>query len=243
MEILGHWANFERDASRIVEQTRANCEREFDLLRSCFDLYSEGFNALPKSGNGESQIVRIALLSQNLNTFNVMINSASQGFYIQALIPLRNVYENWLSFWYLAKHPQEAQLWLDPTWKMHPPKAERMRNRIDHPSKQIKSKLQDFYEELNRFAHTDPAAVLSRLNRDGEKTVIDVGTRFDAGDFRACTYGLSLWLGNCLDSISSLIPDSHEWQRRCQSAIEQTLNFIDEYNTSNGGVPVPSIED
>lgn len=235
-----HWSSFEANGDQIQDQTASECSREFDLLKRAFDLYSEGFSAIPKSGNGKAMVARLALLSQNLNSFHVMINSASRGFYIQSLIPLRNVFENWLAFWYLEKFPDEADRWLDPTWQMRPPKAETMRNKIDHPSQQTKSKLKDFYDELNRFAHTDPAAILSILEQEGEKTYIGVGIRFDVDNCRACAYGLFLWIGNCLDALSIVIPDSHEWQGQCHSIADEILQFIDEYNANKTGVAAGS---
>lgn len=164
---------------------------------------------------------------------------AVTGFYIQALIPLRHVYESWLSFWYLAKYPQDAERWLDPTWKMRPPKAETMRKRMDHPSKHIKSKLGEFYKEMHRFAHVDPVAVLSTLDREGEKTVIEVGVRFKNDSFEACAYGISLWLGNCLDALSTMVPVGHDWHDEQQTSIEDILAFIDKYNLATGGFQLP----
>jgi hypothetical protein len=240
MDIPEYWNRLEREASQIVQLTLSKCEREFCLITQAFDQYCSAFESIPPSSNGAAQIVRLALLSQNLNTFHVMINCASRGCYIQTLLPLRHVYEAWLSFWYLAKYPDEAQRWLDPTWKTRPPKAETMLNKIDHPSRHIKSKLKDFYEELNRFAHIDPAAVLSRLRHEDQTTSIGVGVRFDADDFRACTYGLSLWMGNSLDAISSLVPDGHQWHAKYQPVMEHILQFIDEYNAAHSGSPVSS---
>ena len=240
MEISDYWGRIENDLASIMEQTASDCEHELNLLRGAFDLYSYGFNFIREASSGGAQIARIALLSQNLNTFHTMISSASKGFYIQALVPLRHVYENWLSFWYLAKFPNEAHWWLNPTWETRPPKAETMQNKIDHPSKQSKSKLKDFYIELNRFAHTDPVAVLSRLQQDGENTLIDIGIRFDADDFRACAYGFSLWIGNCLDAISSLIPEGNDWHSQYQTMMNEILMFIDEYNARTASAPTSS---
>jgi hypothetical protein len=237
-----HWGKFEQAAASIKDQTEVKCKGEFELLTSLFGLYSEGFDAIPQSDDGEALIVRFALLSQTLNTFKVMIEAATTGFYIQSLIPLRHVYESWLSFWYLAKHPQDAERWLNPTWDMRPPNAETMRKLIDHSSRKIKSKLQEFHKEMHRFAHIDPSAVLSRLDHEGDKTIIGVGITLEAGDFRACTYAISLWLGNCLDALSSMIPIEHEWYSKYQTSIDRILAFIDEYNTTTGGIPLPKID-
>lgn len=236
---MSYWANFRQVAASIQDETEATCKGEFELLISLFNLFSDGFDAFPKTGDGEALIARGAILSQTLNTFGAMIDLATTGLYIQSLIPLRHVYESWLSFWYLAKYPQDAMKWLNPTWEMRPPNAETMRNRIEHPSKEAKSKLGEFQKEMHRFVHIDPAAVVSRLDREGETTIIGVGTRFDSRSFRACTYGISLWLGNCLDAISSLIPEEHDWHSEYQTTIDAILSFIEEYNTSTGGIQLP----
>lgn len=232
MSVKDYWQGFEGDAIRIAEQTASECGRELNTLKEAFNLYSDAFDRVPPTGNGGAQVARFALLSQNLNSCHVIISSAARGFYIQSLVPLRHVYENWLSFWYLAKFPEEAQRWLDPTWQMRPPKAETMQKGIDHPSKQSKSKLGDFYQELNRFAHTDPASVLSRLQQESEKTLIGVGIRFNADDFRACAYGFSLWIGYSLDAISSLVPQDNDWHSRHAAVREEILSLIDDYNAS-----------
>ncbi len=234
-----YWATFEQVASSVHDQTKAECEGEYELLTSLFSFYSRGFDALPQEGDGAALIARGAILSQTLNTFWAMIDLAVKGFYIQSLIPLRHVYESWLSFLYLAKYPDDAVRWLNPTWEMRPPKAETMRNRIDLPSKEIKTKLGEFQTEMHRFAHIDPSAVLSRLKREGEKTIIGIGARFENDSFRVCTYGISQWLGNCLNVLSSMIPRDHEWHTEYGGSIDAIRSFIDEYNTATGGIQLP----
>ena len=230
MQIKDYWRELETDATAIDALTESGCGRELKVLTSAFDWYSEALSRIPPAENGKATIARLAILSQILNAFHVMISSAMRGFYIESLVPLRHVYENWLAFWYLAKFPEEAHRWLDPTWEMRPPKAETMLKKIDHPSKQSQSRLRDFYSEMNRFAHTDPVVVLSRLDQEGDKTLIGVGIRFDGDDFRACSYGLSLWIGNCLHAVSSVVPDTDEWQAQHEALRRDILELIDEYN-------------
>jgi hypothetical protein len=234
-----HWTNFDRAATSIREKTRANCPTEFNLLISLFELFSDSFDAVPQTGDGEALIARQAILSQTLNTCRVMVDLVTSGFYIQSLIPLRHVFESWLSFWYLAKYPEDAKFWLDTSWEMRPPKSETMRNRIDHPSKETKSKLGEFQKEMHRFAHIDPVAVISRLKKEGERTIIGVGVNFDTESFLACTYGIAQWIGNCLDAMSSMIPKDHPWQTRHGDSVDATRRFIDDYNKRTGGTPLP----
>ena len=237
-----YWATFERVADTIYTRTKEECPREHELLTSMFSLYSSAFDALPQTGDGPAPIARVAILSQTLNTFWAMISLAVRGFYIQSLIPLRHTYESWLSFWYLAKFPEDAMRWLNPTRQMRPPKAETMRNRIDHPSKATKSRLGEFQEELHRFAHIDPVALISRLETEGEKTIIGIGVQFDIDSFRACTYGILLWLGNLLDAVSSLVPAEHQWHTAHAEAIEAILQFIEDYNVETGGLQLTKSE-
>jgi hypothetical protein len=234
VQIKDYWLGLEVDATEIVERTRSECNRSLSVLTSAFNLYSEALARIPQSGNGEATIARLAILSHNLNSFHVMISSATRGFYIQSLVPLRHTYENWLSFWYLAKFPEEAFRWLDPTWEMRLPKAETMLKKIDHPSELSQSKLREFYAELNRFAHTDPAVVLSRLDRQDDKTLIGIGIRFDPEDFQACAYGLSLWIGNFLDAVSSFVPQADDWHDIHKTVGEEILSLIEEYNLHRG---------
>jgi hypothetical protein len=235
LQINDFWQILEDDARKIATQTETECGRELNVLTSAFNLYSEAFFKIPASASGESvnsRVARLAILSQNHNSFHVMISSAVRGFYIQSLIPLRHAYENWLAFWYLAKFPEEAHRWLDPTWEMRPPNVETMLKKIDHPSKQSKSRLREFIKELNRFAHTDPAVVLSRLETECDKALIGVGVRFDSENFRAYAYGFSLWIGYCIDALSSLVPPADDWHDHHKVVSEDILGLIDDYNRS-----------
>lgn len=223
---MDYWSILARDASEIQRQTEASCPAELSLLKDSFNLFAGAFESIPLTAGGPAVAARMAILSQALNSFRTMISSASEGFYIQTLIPLRHAYEGWLSFWYMAKYPEEAERWLNPTWEMRPPKAETMLNNIDHPAKEMKSRIREFYGELNRFAHIDPVAVLSRIHHEGEKAYIGVGIRFSADDFRTCAYGVLLWLGNYLDAASSVVPQTHEWHSQHKDVEARILAFI-----------------
>ncbi len=116
---------------------------------------------------------------------------------------------------------------------------------MDHPSKHMATKLAGLYQEMNRFAHIDPVAVLSTLHREGEKTIIEVGVTLKSDSFQACTYGISLWLGNYLDALSTLVAAGHDWHDEQQDSIDAVLAFIDKYNAATGGIQLPynSLED
>jgi len=239
---MDYWSTLARDASAIGKQTEASSPAELSLVKDCFNLFAGAFQAIPLTPGGPAVAARMAILSQALNSFRTMISSAAEGFYIQALIPLRHAYEGWLSFWYLAKFPEEAERWLNPTWEMRPPKAETMLNKIDHPAREMKSRIREFYEELNRFAHIDPVAILSRIHHAGEKTYIGVGIRYSTDEFQTCAYGILLWLGNYLDAASSVVPQEDEWHSQYKAVEARILGFI-ESHAPPASSPAPSPDD
>ena len=221
----------QKQADHIEEITVRQLKNEHQLLTDALSLYVDGLQAIPPFQDNDSLLVRISLLSHNLNNLNLAFDASCRGFYIQALSILKNVYETWLAFWYLAQFPEHAELWLDPSWEKRPFKAETMRNKMDHPGKETKTKLKDFYEELNRFAHTDPSAVLSRLDHQDTKMIIGIGVQFDPLKFRTACYAFCLWIGNMLDAISALIPSEHTWQANYDEMFVQLMSFINAYNS------------
>lgn len=228
-----YWERFEDDKGIIFKKTKSQFTNEYRLLIQAFNLYVKGFDNVPSKLENDADCVRIALLSQNLLTIKCSLNLALSGFYIQSLIPMRNVAENWIVFWYLIKYPGEASRWINPTWKMRPPKFDTMRNKIDHPSKQIKSKLREFYDELNRFTHTDPVIVLSMIEQEGNKNYIKVGVKYNQDSFAVCIYSILLWTGYCIDALSSLIPIDNAWQAENEELKVQIIEYIDKYNQTH----------
>jgi len=229
---MDYWSRIEEETRLVQEATTSRSSSTVSLLHKVFSHYAEAFSLVKPSEDTKAAIVRMGLISQNFNTLRLALDAATSGYYLQSIVLLRNVYENWLAFWYVAKFPEQSGLWLDPRWDRRPPKAETMRNKIDHPTKETKSKLQGFYEELNRFAHTDPAAVLSRLRIIEGRPLVWVGVEYKPDDFAACSYALLLWLGNMLDAISSWIPETHDWYCRYQGIMDEILQFLGDYNNS-----------
>ena len=88
-----HLELVDHEAKKISDRTRTECSQELDLLRRSLDFYGEGLLTIPPASLGEALTVSLALLSQNLNTLHVSIDSVTKGFYIQSLIPLRHVFE------------------------------------------------------------------------------------------------------------------------------------------------------
>jgi hypothetical protein len=232
---MDYWNAVSGEAQRVYETTMQHSSAEATLLRQALSLYAEAFAIADDPAEPKAATARKALVSHNFNTLNLAFDAALRGYYVQSTALLRNIHENWLAFWYLAKYPQEADYWLNPSWEQRPPKAETMRNKIDHPSKEAKSKLHGFYKELSRLDHTDPAAVLSRIELFENKPVIRVGVRYDQDDFAACAYGICLWAGNTLDTIASIVAPDNKWHEKHAKLGDKLLAYIEKYNESHVG--------
>ena len=222
------------EAQQVAEITSKESAQEVGLLRDAISVFAEAFIIANDPAKAEAATVRKALLSHNFNTLNLAFDAALRGYYIQSIALLRNVYENWLAFWYVAKYPEEAHFWLNPSWEQRPPKAEVMLNKIEHESKEDKSKIRGFHSELARFDHSDPIAVLSRTKIVENQALIFVGVRYDKADFETCTYALCLWLGTTLDMIASTVPQEEKWHKGHAAIDERLLAYIENDNKQRG---------
>jgi hypothetical protein len=123
---------------------------------------------------------------------------------------------------------------LNPSWEQRPPKAEVMLNKIEHESKDDKTKIRGFHSELARFDHTDPVAVLSRIKISDSRMLIFVGVRYDRDEFATCTYAFCLWFGNALDMMASTVPQEEKWHERHAAIGERLMNYIENDNAHRG---------
>jgi hypothetical protein len=222
------------EAHQVAEVTSNESAQEVGLLGDAISVFAEAFTVANDLAKTEAATVRKALLSHNFNTLNLAFDAALRGYYIQSIALLRNVYENWLAFWYVAKYQDDAHFWLNPSWEQRPPKAEVMLNKIEHESKDDKTKIRGFHSELARFDHTDPVAVLSRIKITENQALIFVGVRYDKVEFETCTYALCLWLGNTLDMIASTVPQEEKWHKRHAAIGERLLAYIENDNARRG---------
>lgn len=232
---MTYWDCANSEGKEVLKYTIANSPTEMIYLRKIISLYAEAFCYAKPCEEADQVVARMGLVSQNLNTLMLSLDAASRGYYIQCISLLKNVYENWLAFWYLAKYPGEAHRWLNPQYDLPRPGAERMRNRIDHPTMATKAKLLGFYQELNRFAHTNPVAILDRYRVVDEMPGIKVGVEYDSGNFSACCYALSLWNGAMLDAISCWIDDNHEWHSRYENIMREITDYLEKNNPEDKG--------
>ena len=199
-----------------------------NIMQKTLGLYAQALSLIRTNEEPKVALVRMSLVSQNFNTLNLTVDSAIRGYYIQSMILLRNVYENWLAFWYLAKFPGDAEIWLDPN--RHPPKAETMRNKVDFVSHETKSELHDFRDELNRFTYTDSIAVLTRLRKDRGKTFVRAGVEFHPVELDACASSILFWSANMLIAINSWIPKTQEdWHNSNKSILDEIGEFQDKF--------------
>jgi hypothetical protein len=143
---------------------------------------------------------------------------------------MRNVYENWLAIWYLSKFPGEADRWLNPSWQMRPPTAETMKNKIDHPSKDMKAKLKSLNAELCLFAHTDPIAILPLLGSRPGETTVHFGVTYNEEQFKGAAYSIAVWIGNMLSTLSMWITDNDEWHEKNDAVTNDLLGFVEQCN-------------
>ena len=221
----------ESEACEVYHLTSSKLRGTVDLLQRALSLYALGMSLGHAPDNTDATLARMGLISQNFNSLKTAVDLVCRGYYLQSMGLMRNIYENWLAFWYLSKYPAEAERWLDARWDSQPPKAETMKNKIDHPSKSMKAKLGEFNAELCRFAHTDPVAIIPLLSaREGERTV-HFGVTYDARLFNGCAYSISLWLGNMLEVLSLWIPEGSDWHEQKGRLVDEFLAFIDSCNT------------
>lgn len=232
---IEHLNDLDSEAREVCRLTRSQSSVTVDLLHRALSLYAHGMPLGQAPDSTDATLARMGVISQNFNSLKTSVDLACRGYYLQSMGLLRNVYENWLAFWYLSKYPAEAERWLNPNWDSCPPKAGTMKDKIDHPSKSMKAKLGQFYAELCRFAHTDPVAILPLLSaREGERTV-HFGVMYDESLFGACAYAISLWVGNMLEVLSLWIPEASDWHGQKSKVVGDLLTFIASCNTELSG--------
>ncbi|MHA2402863.1 MAG: hypothetical protein ACXADH_07725 [Candidatus Kariarchaeaceae archaeon] len=201
------------------------------LLKEAFAHYTFGITKLPKLGTENVPLIRVGLITENHNFLRLSIFAATRGYYLQSISLLRNVYQNWLAFWYLIQFPDDAHFWVDPSWEKRPPNSDTMRRKMEHPSKDSSQKIHELATELHRFAHTDPVVILNQLQVKDARVTIHVGPNYVKEIFFACSYALSFWIGNMLDAVDSLILDEAEWEETHCNLRNRILKHMEEYNS------------
>jgi hypothetical protein len=228
---MQYWNIAYTQEDKVKKNTESNSSVEISLIRRALSVYAEAFTCVDAEGikareSPDQSTARMGLVSQNFNTLMTSIGVANAGYYIQSLILLRNVFENWLAFWYLAKYPVEAEKWLNPN--AYRPSIETIRKKIDHPSKEDKQTSKTLYHVLSHFAHTDPVAILERLEQRGNESIMKVGVRYEKKDFSTCCQFIVFWIDCMLEAISYWIAKENTWHSRnkeIRAEIETFLTF------------------
>ncbi|HIJ53797.1 MAG TPA: hypothetical protein HPP66_11675 [Planctomycetes bacterium] len=232
---IKHLKEMESEACEVSRLTSSKSRGIVNLLQRALSIYAFGMSLGHAPDNTDATLARMGLISQNFNSLKAAVDLACRGYYLQTMGLLRNVYENWLAFWYLSKYPAEAERWLHASWDSQPPKAETMKNKINHPSKSMKAKLGELNAELCRFAHTDPVAILPLLSACEGETTVHFGVTYNARLFSGCAYGISLWMGNMLDVLALWIPEGSDWHKQKVRLMDELLAFIEGCNEELSG--------
>lgn len=229
------WSNLKVYEEQIREKISEEQSEIVELIREAFAHYILGISKLPELDSQEQTLVRIGLITENLNYLRISFYSATRGYYLQSISLLRNVYQNWLAFWYLIQFPDDAHFWLDPSWKKRPPKTDTMRRKMEHPSPESSNKIHELATELHRFAHTDPVIVLNQLKEIENHIIIQVGPKNNLETFKAFAHAHSIWIGHMLDAVDSLIPGEIEWRETHCVLRDRILQYMEEYNSQFEG--------
>lgn len=228
---MGIWNNLRAYEEKIRETIFEEHFEIVNLLGEAFDHYAFGLTKIPELDPENVTFVRVGLITENHNFLRLSIYAATRGYYLQSISLLRNVYQNWLAFWYLIQYPSDAHYWLDPSWEKRPPKTDTMRRKMEHPSRESSHKLHELATELHRFAHTDPVMILNQLREKDDHLYIHVGPKYKLEMFNACAYALSFWIGYMLDAVDSLISDETEWKETHFGIRIRILKYIEKYNS------------
>ena len=227
---MNYWDMIDELTRLAGEETNTTSSKTLGLLKKGISFYAETLSLISIRHSTNDIVARIALASQNFNSLKLAIDAAINGYYVQSMILMRNVYENWLAFWYLAKFPTDADIWLNPQPNRRPPTAETMRNKIDYSVQETKSKLHEYYVELNRFSHTDPIAILNRLRKDEGEISVRLGVEYNPVEFDACANSILFWLANMLIAINPWVSKTDNgWTEKYESLLTEINNFHQEF--------------
>ena len=88
----------ELDEQVRVETVRRH-EQTLDSLEHLFNVYLEGFRMIGQftiTGENDRELVSFLLLTRSFNTMRWSFHLLKHGYYTQAVVLLRAVYEDWL---------------------------------------------------------------------------------------------------------------------------------------------------
>lgn len=229
---MNTWEEFEREERLVENTTKEQAPEVVRLLQDAVGVFRDAFSVSENSDTTDATKVKMSLLSHNFATLKCFTDAALRGYYTQALNLLRIVYENWIAFHYLTKYPTKAELWLRHSKKNQLPKHAAMLEELDANFNPLKGKIREWYRTLCSFAHTDHVGVLPQISTDyvPDEILIHFGVTYKNDLFRATAYGISLWTGVMLSSISKWVPNTNQWHNEIKIIEERIIKFIDQEN-------------
>lgn len=227
VEMPGMWPQVEAQADQVRSVTIARQGNALALVHDAIGIYAEAVTLVPRSGTSPALIVQNSFLAQALNTLSLASHAMACGYYFQTIGMARFLLECWAVYWFVQAHPKESECWFVNESGKKPPKVETMLKRIDHPTPHTKAQASAHRSMLNRFAHTDSAAISHLIEQDGDDIVIRWGVTYNDGKFKACVLAMAAWVGSLLDARSRAVPDGHEWHGRHQAVAARLIEYID----------------
>jgi len=240
---MNTWEDFDNESIAVNNITKERAPECVQLLEDAVGLFANAFSIGENLDTSNATIAKMSLLSQNFATLKCAVDIALRGYYTQAMNLLRSVYENWVAFHYLSKHPDKANCWLRSSRKKKPPSHSTMLKELDEDLGKLKNNMRGWYSTLCRFAHTDAVGVLPQISNDlaPNETSINFVSAYKDDLFRASAYAISLWTGVMLSDISRWIPNTHEWNSKMEKIEERIIEFIDQENKKYGYEPIAKL--
>ncbi len=223
MNAIG-WINFQHEINWVMQETTRHYPNELQFIQKGLSLFYLGLETIPSTKKSDDKIVQFGFLSQSFNSLYSSIDLTSKGLYFQALSNFRFIFESWITYWYVEQNPHEASRWLEPSKK--PPKIEKMRNAIEHPSKMDKKITGDYRTQFSHFVHSDGRAIQNLIKLDRDELVIYLGVKFDKKRYFICCYEITHWTWNILDALGRLIPEKDGWHKDFKLFTNETHKFL-----------------
>ena len=241
MRTLSTWHTLEAKALAVTQVTRSHSASVCQLIESSISLLVKGLlSAYPQPSNDQNKVTA-GLLSSNINALTCSHVLAQQGYYVQSIAQLRNVYENWIAIQYLTVKPTSANLWLSPTRKA--PGHKEMLEAISwEADDDLKDKAKELYHLLCRFAHTSFVHVLSNVGNKG--TNICFGPHYDESSFRNYAFLSSFLIEFTIDKVAIKVNPDQPWHADRERLLVELESFIDEENRRFGqqGSPLAAVD-
>ena len=224
--------------SLLVEKYTSRHEPDcVKLLQDAIGLLGEALEITPSLPDvGDASVVKMSMSSYNLTTLKCAVDITLRGYYNQSINLLRIVYENSIASIYLTEFPDKARLWMSV--KKRPPKCSAMLKQLGEKVAPYKTKLDEWYGTLCRFAHTDAICIIPQISGDRypNETTIHYGTTYKRERFRGSAYLIAGLIGFVLPDFGMENHAASEWHKKHQALEKRILDFIQIYHDEQPGV-------